>query len=207
METMTLKFINVGYGEAILLQCPDSRYANGIFTMLIDGGSTDPTEYADRSSGRIPFAEYVAQISLDHIDLMVSTHTHEDHICGLLPAAQKLCPTQFWQSLPDTFYRDTHELDVSLAQNLSQDKFLHALNDYRTLCGIVEQNGGKICTVGAGDSALAGFLIGYTRGSSIEECVRLATACGSATAAKDGTALGDTEHINALLPEIKAQKL
>lgn len=149
---MTLKFINVGYGEAFLLQCPDSRYANDTFTMLIDGGSTDPTEYADRSSGRIPFAEYVAQISLDHIDLMVSTHTHEDHICGLLPAAQKLCPTQFWQSLPDTFYRDTHELDVSLAQNLSQDKFLHALNDYRTLCGTVVQNGGKIRTVAAGDS-------------------------------------------------------
>ena len=152
MKNMILKFINVGYGETFLLQCPDSRCANGTFTMLVDGGSADPTEYADRSSGRIPFAEYAAEIGLDHIDLLVSTHTHEDHICGALPVAQKLCPGQFWQSLPDTFYRNTRELDVSAAQNLSQDKFLHALNDYRSLCGIVEQNGGKICTVGAGDS-------------------------------------------------------
>ncbi len=135
-----------------MLQCPDSRYANGTFTMLIDGGSADPTEYADRSSGRIPFAEYAAEIGLDHIDLLVSTHTHEDHICGALPVAQKLCPGQFWQSLPDSFYRDTRELDVSLAQNLSQDKFLHALNDYRTLCDTVVKGGGKICTVGAGDN-------------------------------------------------------
>ena len=149
---MTLKFINVGYGEAFLLQCPDSRFAGGTFTMLIDGGSADPTEYEDRSSGRIPFADYAAQIGLDHIDLLVSTHTHEDHICGALPVAKMLCPAQFWQSLPDTFYRDTHELDTSVAQNLSQRKFLHALNDYRTLCDTVVSGGGKICTVGAGDS-------------------------------------------------------
>ena len=152
MKSMTLKFINVGYGEAFLLQCPDSRFANGTFTMLIDGGSADPAEYADRSSGRIPFAEYAAEIGLDHIDLLVSTHTHEDHICASLPVAQKLCPAQLWQSLPGDFYRDTCELDVSVAQNPSQDKFLHALNDYRTLCDTVAQNGGRICAVGAGDS-------------------------------------------------------
>lgn len=151
MKNMTLKFINVGYGEAFLLECPDSRFVNGTFTMLIDGGSTDPTEYADRSSGRIPFAEYAAQIGLDHIDLMVSTHTHEDHVCGLLPAAQKCPPTQLWQTLPVSCYRDTRELDVTLAQNLSQDKFLHALNAYRDLCGTVGREKGVIRTVVAGD--------------------------------------------------------
>ena len=152
MKHLTLKFINVGYGEAFLLQCPDSRFAGGMFTMLIDGGSAEASEFADRSSGRIPLWEYVSQMGLDHIDLMVSTHTHEDHICGMLPVAQNLCPTQLWQSMPDTYYRETRELDVTLAQNPSQDKFLHALNAYRTLCGMVVQNGGTIRTVGAGDS-------------------------------------------------------
>lgn len=152
MKNMTLKFINVGYGEAILLQCPDSRFAGGTFTMLIDGGSAEAAEYADRSSGRLPLAEYAAQVGLDHIDLAVSTHTHEDHVCGLLPVAQKLCPAQLWQSLPAGFYRGTHELGVTLAQNPSQDKILHALNAYRALCDTVERHNGTIRAVGVGDS-------------------------------------------------------
>ena len=152
MNDLLLKFINVGYGEAILLQCPDSRFAGGVFTMVIDGGSGDASEYADRSSGRIPFAEYAAQTGLDHIDLLVSTHIHEDHICGSLPVAEKLSPARLWQTLPAGLYPTLRELDTSIAQNLSQDKFLHALNDYRTLCRTVAGKGGRICTVAAGDS-------------------------------------------------------
>ncbi len=37
-------------------------------------------------------------------------------------------------------------------------------------------------TVGAGDSMLAGWLAGYARGCSAEECLRMGIACGSATA-------------------------
>jgi len=151
MKDLKLQFINVGYGEAFLLQCPDSRFPNGMFTMIIDGGSGEDAEYADNRSGRIPFARYAAEIGLDHVDLMVSTHTHEDHICGLLPVAQKCPPARLWQTLPAAYYRETRELDVSLAQNPSQDKFLHALNAYRALCDTVAAHGGTIRTVGAGD--------------------------------------------------------
>ncbi|MGN0647666.1 MAG: 1-phosphofructokinase [Oscillospiraceae bacterium] len=37
-------------------------------------------------------------------------------------------------------------------------------------------------TVGAGDSMLAGWLAGYAKGCSAEECLRMGIACGSATA-------------------------
>lgn len=37
-------------------------------------------------------------------------------------------------------------------------------------------------TVGAGDSMLAGWLSGYAKGCSAEECLRMGIACGSATA-------------------------
>ena len=36
MEHMKLTFVNVGYGEAILLECPDPRFADGVFVMVID---------------------------------------------------------------------------------------------------------------------------------------------------------------------------
>lgn len=43
-------------------------------------------------------------------------------------------------------------LDDSVAQNASQSKFIRAINDYQSLCALVEEHGGKICTLLAGAS-------------------------------------------------------
>ncbi len=151
MEKMKLTFINVGYGEAILLECPDSTRPSGMFTALIDGGSAEPAEFAFHLSGRIPVDMYLAQKGIERIDLMVSTHTHEDHICGLTNAARRLPPAVLWQTLPPALYRDLRPLDVSAAQNPSQSKFLRALNDYIELCALTESRGGTIRAPAAGD--------------------------------------------------------
>lgn len=150
---MKLTFVNVGYGEAILLECPDPHFADGLFVMLVDGGSAEAAEFADRSSGRIPLAEYLAYQKLRHIDLMVSTHIHEDHICGMLPAAEKFPPAVLWQLLPSDFCKTVmHPLDRSLAQTESQDKFIRALNDAQTLLSSVEGRGGAVRAILAGES-------------------------------------------------------
>lgn len=153
MKQMKLTFVNVGYGEAILLECPDPCRADGVFVMLIDGGSAEASEFEDRSSGRLPLAEYLAARKLGHIDLMVSTHIHEDHICGMLPAAEALPPAELWQLLPSGFCKDVfHRLDRSLAHTVSQDKFLRALNDAQTLLRLTEERGGAVRALRAGES-------------------------------------------------------
>ena len=58
-------------------------------------------------------------------------------------------------------------------------------------------------TVGAGDSALAGFIIGYVKDNPIEDCVRLAAACGTACAMRDGTLLATKKLANQLLDQIQ----
>ena len=131
MEQMKLTFVNVGYGEAILLEIPEASRRDGIFTALIDGGSADRQEYEDRSSGRIPVWDYLQKEHIGHLDLMVCTHIHEDHVSGMRKAAQILPPGELWQTLPVSFYENMRDLDPAAAQNLSQDKFLRALNDYR----------------------------------------------------------------------------
>ena len=152
METLKLTFVNVGYGEAALVECPDPAFRGGRFTMLIDGGRAEHAEFADRSSGRVPLAEYLLDRGLDHIDCMVGTHIHEDHTCGLLPVAERLAPGVFWQNLPRDFYRTVmRPLEESAAQNPSQSKFLRALNDYQKLCGTVTAHGGAIRTMRAGE--------------------------------------------------------
>ena len=49
----------MGYGEAILLESPDPSKPDGVFTALIDGGSAENSEFADRSSGRVRIEEYL----------------------------------------------------------------------------------------------------------------------------------------------------
>ena len=150
---MKLTYVNVGYGEAMLLECPDTCSRDGTFVMLIDGGSADKSEFADRSSGRIPLADYLTARKLTHIDIMVSTHIHEDHICGLLPAARVFPPTVLWMIPTAAFCcNEMQMLDVSLAQNTSQRKFMQAINDCQTLCRLVEEHGGRVETPAAGSA-------------------------------------------------------
>ena len=110
-KKLTVTFVNVGYGEAILLECPDSSKPDGVFTALIDGGSAEDSEFADRSSGRVRIEEYLKKRGILRLDLAVSTHIHEDHLCGLLRAARIAPPAVLWQTLPPDLYRSLRPLD------------------------------------------------------------------------------------------------
>ena len=57
-------------------------------------------------------------------------------------------------------------------------------------------------TVGAGDSAVAGFILGHSTGKSLPECVRLACASGTATAMTPGTELCHRDDVDKILPEV-----
>ncbi|WP_233555267.1 ComEC/Rec2 family competence protein [Deinococcus sp. RM] len=67
---VTIRFLDIGQGDAILIQSPEGK------TALIDGG---------RSSDRL--RDYIRDLNLDKLDLMVATHADADHIAGLVPAA------------------------------------------------------------------------------------------------------------------------
>lgn len=149
MENMKLTFVNVGYGEAILLECPDPARPGGTFTMVIDGGSGEAEEYLDRSTGRVPMAEYLSAQGLDHIDVMVSSHIHEDHLCGLVPLLDKWPPRELWQTLPAELHRSLQPFPSLPEAGVSQQKFLCSINDYRVLCGRVEACGGVLRTLSA----------------------------------------------------------
>lgn len=62
-------------------------------------------------------------------------------------------------------------------------------------------------TVGAGDSSLAGYLVGFMKGMAPAECVRLAAACGTASAMQDGTLLAARDTAGALLDRIRIQEI
>jgi 6-phosphofructokinase 2 len=62
-------------------------------------------------------------------------------------------------------------------------------------------------TVGAGDSAIAGLVLGLSQGANIEETSRLAAAAGTATTLTPGTELCRREDVERLLPQVKVERL
>ena len=187
MKTCDLTFVNVGYGEAIVVECPDAGCRDGRFVMVIDGGSGEAEEYADRSSGRQTLLEYLESSRIGHIDCMVSTHIHEDHICGLLPAAERFAPAELWQTLPvDFFQRSMHILDDSQAKTPSEEKFMRALNDYQKLCDLVCRQGGSMRCLHAGEtiSPCAGLSC-RVLAPSVESADELESRCHDQFAERD----------------------
>lgn len=63
--------------------------------------------------------------------------------------------------------------------------------------------GHMINTIGAGDSTVAGFIKGYEKGLSDEEILKLAVACGSATAYSHG--IGKSNLVYKLIENIECE--
>ena len=64
-----------------------------------------------------------------------------------------------------------------------------------------------VSTVGAGDSAIAGFIAAFSDGKSKEECLKYAVAYGTAACLTSGTNPPLSEDIKKVLAEVKTEKL
>lgn len=65
--------------------------------------------------------------------------------------------------------------------------------------------GNMVNTIGAGDSTVAGFLSGYERNLNDIEILKLAVACGSATAYSLG--IGSSDLVNKLMENIECEEI
>ena len=149
---MTITFLNVGYGEAILVECPDAGHPQGTFVMLIDGGSGEAEEFPPELPERAPLIKELERRGLDHIDVMISTHIHEDHTCGLLEAARRFPPAVLFQPFPADLYQNMRPLEIRQEDCESLRKFTAALNAYQCLCRLVTERGGRVCQLAAGET-------------------------------------------------------
>ncbi|GFZ97678.1 1-phosphofructokinase family hexose kinase [Dyella caseinilytica] len=62
-------------------------------------------------------------------------------------------------------------------------------------------------TVGSGDCLLAGLAVGVARDMSLEDTLRLGTACGAANAQGEETGFVERRAVEALLPQVRIQRL
>ena len=76
---LELHFINVADGDAVLIE----EHGEGApFRMMVDTGRRD--EGVRPGSPRRTAAEYLRELGISHIDVLVVTHLHTDHF-GDLP--------------------------------------------------------------------------------------------------------------------------
>jgi 1-phosphofructokinase family hexose kinase len=61
--------------------------------------------------------------------------------------------------------------------------------------------------VGAGDSLVGGFLVGWMKGRSLPEAFRLGVACGTATAMTPGTELCHLADVRTMLPHVQLKRV
>lgn len=72
---LTIHFINVGYGDCILITTPDQK------VILVDAGDS---EHAEK------IIEYLTRKNINKIDLAIITHPHPDHIGGFFSLIDNL---------------------------------------------------------------------------------------------------------------------
>ena len=104
-STFSIQFIDVGQGDSALVEC-DGRY------MLIDGG--------DEAAGDTVY-NVLEEKGIQHLDILVISHMHADHIGGLpkaLTYASKIDKTLANSSYGQTaaFRKMEHELGINGAK-------------------------------------------------------------------------------------------
>jgi competence protein ComEC len=76
--------IDVGQGDSILIETPSGK------TMLIDGGgSNDETQVDPNNVGLKTVIPYLHYRGISHLDIVLLTHPHSDHVGGLVAVVRE----------------------------------------------------------------------------------------------------------------------
>lgn len=141
---MRVTFINVGYGDAILIQTDDGG------AILLDGGSALPQEFRDAPM-RIRAADFLRAQHIDHLDAVVISHIHEDHVCGLRPILDAIPTDILYVPYPVAPFLQAPVLQPAPDAPRSVPLYTKALNDFRHILCTLSARGVPIRTLVPGD--------------------------------------------------------
>jgi beta-lactamase superfamily II metal-dependent hydrolase len=132
---MKISFINVGYGDSILIE--DNEYNK---TILIDGGKPEEEHFREFPQ-RIKAVDYLIEAGIYKIDLMIISHLHEDHVGGLLEVIKHFEVHEVWCNyiLPE----NNEDIKIQLFPGLSDGaaRLANAINIYHDICHILDSRG------------------------------------------------------------------
>ncbi len=97
-EVVRITFVEIGQGDAAVIELPDGQ------VWLVDGGGLPfvaPTAHGDpqrlaESPARKALLPYLRHRRIRHIDLAIVSHPHPDHYVGLQAVARKMHIEELW---------------------------------------------------------------------------------------------------------------
>ncbi|MCU1337381.1 MAG: internalization-related competence protein ComEC/Rec2 [Bryobacterales bacterium] len=112
---LELTAIDVGQGDSLLVILPRGE------TMLVDGGGRLVYGRARKSNldiGEDVVSPYLWSRGIRRIDLMIATHSHQDHIGGLAAALANFRPKELWTGAnpPPELLALAHRLNIPSAE-------------------------------------------------------------------------------------------
>jgi competence protein ComEC len=116
--------IDVGQGDSLLIVSPQGK------TMLIDGGGSIGPLHGEFDYGEDVVSPYLWSRGIHHLDVVVLTHAHGDHIGGLPRLVENFSPSELWLGInPETpALKNLEEVanrnHVSVCKHLMGDQFL-----------------------------------------------------------------------------------
>lgn len=84
----TVTFLDVGQGDAAHIKTPNGKH------ILVDAGRWSPSQ----NSGERVLLPYFEELGIDHLDALILSHPHADHIGGTVPILQNLSVEKIYQS-------------------------------------------------------------------------------------------------------------
>lgn len=90
---MEMTAIDVGQGDSILLVTPQGR------SLLVDAGGLPQWMHSDFDIGEQVVSSYLWNRGFDHLDAVVITHPHADHLGGMPAVIANFHPRQLWISI------------------------------------------------------------------------------------------------------------
>jgi competence protein ComEC len=92
---MEMTAIDVGQGDSILLVTPAGQ------TLLVDAGGLPQWMHSDFDIGEQVVSSYLWNRGIDHIDTVVISHPHADHLGGMPAVIANFHPRELWISIDD----------------------------------------------------------------------------------------------------------
>lgn len=89
-KQLTVTFIDVGQGDSALIETPGGK------KILIDGGGIDGRKTMDEGQetqdaiGEKVLVPFLHRKGINHLDLVILTHPHADHLGGLIPVLKEI---------------------------------------------------------------------------------------------------------------------
>ena len=146
---MEVTVINVGYGDAILVETDDRH------RLLLDGGSALASEF-EGDSYRIRSAEYLSKQQISHLDAVVISHIHEDHVCGLEAVLRQTAVDHLYVPYPVEPFLQGFELMPANGAPRSVPLYTNALNAYRRILLYARERKIPVTVLKAGDAVELG---------------------------------------------------